>query len=296
LGTRDNLGLEEFALGFDQSSFAKRNVLREGVGLDLFEELGELAESVEHAGGRGGEGQGGLGLGLGEFLEDAERVAQERVAFGIRSQGTVGGEEGRGIGGGQSGLEDRLADLPLLLFEESAQRIGDREGQARLLHGFLERGCEVAHESITLAGPGTALAEELGGGGQGEAVVVEERLCDPRFVHGSEGPARGVGAQEQGFGRGSPGLFDDDGQFAKPRLPGRADSLKAVDDFEDARLLFGRNHPNGHGRHSVVRGGDLASQRSPGHLDLVHGNDLYRSIHGRRSPSSESFTGRKRSP
>jgi len=64
LGTRDNLGLEELPLGFEEPGFARQNVLWEGIGLDLFEELGELAVSVELPGGRRGEGQGGLGPGL----------------------------------------------------------------------------------------------------------------------------------------------------------------------------------------------------------------------------------------
>jgi len=229
-------------------------------------------------------------------MEDAQRVAQEGLAFGVRFQGTVRGEEGRGIGGGQSGPEDCVAEFQLLLFGESAQRIGDTEGQARLVDGFLKRGRKAADESMTLAGPGPRLAEELGGGGQGEAVLVEERLYHPGFVHGGESPEWRIGAQEQGLRRGSPGVLDDDGDFPKPGLPGGAHSLKAVDDFERAGFLFGWNHPNGQGSHSVVRGCDLASQRSPGHLELVNGNDLNRGLHRGSSPSSESLRSRKGSP
>ena len=131
------------------------------------------------------------------------------AADGVGQAHLVGAREG---GDGESGGEGEAAGI------ESDRQLGD----------------EAAGQRQAAPDPGLLAAEELGDGGQGEAVLVGERIDDAGLVHGAEGLPGRVGREETRLGGRAGDVLDDNGDLAEPLAGPAGQALEAVEDLEGA--------------------------------------------------------------
>ena len=156
----------------------------------------------------------------------------------------------------------RAQDDALIVLGEGTQGIGARGAEGALVGFGLRFGREPCGQGITAYGPGLATAEEPRGGGEAQAVLVDEGMDDTGFIHRRGGTRGSIGAQEQELElRDSTGMFDHGGHELVPLVAPALEALEAIDDLEGAvraasdadrqlRLIFNR-----------ARRGSMAAQR-----------------------------------
>jgi hypothetical protein len=161
-------------------------------------------------------------------------IAKEGLAGGGVRGAAVGGEEGLRFPGGEGVTADGVGQAQLVGAREGGDGEGGGEGEAAGIEAGGQLGGEAAGEREAPIDPGLLAAEELGDGGQGEAVLVGERGDDAGLVHGAEGLPGRVGGEETRLGGGAGDGLDDDGDPAEPLAGPAGQALEAVEDLEGA--------------------------------------------------------------
>lgn len=222
------LGLETAALSIGEAGS------RQLEGGKVEERLPHAVEPLLEASRERPDGRGSLGLGP----HGREGVAQEGQALALGVRRPIGGDEDQGLavleGVAEHGAEERL----LVFGGQSADRVGERGADASLVEALLDRRDETGGEGVAAGDPGLATPEEPCDRGEGEPVLADERVDDPRLVHRGEGARRGVRAQHEGLARGRPPCaLEDDGDLGRARPEPAGEALEAVDDLEGAVVL-----------------------------------------------------------
>jgi len=133
---------------------------------------------------------------------------------------------------------DRLNERCLVTRGHRREGVGGRGADAASVECRLGLGGKTRGEGMAARDPALAAFEQGRHRRPGQTVVVQERVDDPRLVHGGEGPRRSVGAQEKRLGLGRlAGRLDHDRHLGVVALECTRVSLEAVDDFERAIAL-----------------------------------------------------------
>lgn len=212
----------------------------------------------------GDAGQGGAG------------IAEKGLAGGGVRGAAEGGEEGLRFPGGEGVTADGVGQAKLVGAGEGGDGEGGGEGEAAGIEADGQLGDEAAGEREAPTDPGLLAAEELGDGGQGEAVLVGKRGGDAGLVHGAEGLAGGVGGEEARLGGGAGDGFDDDGNCREPVSNPAGQALEAVEDLEGA--VGGGGDAQRERREIGPAVGPSAPQGRPGGPEAV-GSDFEDGIH-----------------
>jgi hypothetical protein len=129
-------------------------------------------------------------------------------------------------------LRGALDQLVLLLMRQNGQGVGHRRAHNPLVDLALDPGSQAGGQAVTARRPALAAAKQPGRGTQGEAVVADEGVNDPRLVHGGDRPRWVVGAQKLGLQLGGrSGKFDHHRDLGGALLAPPGQSLQAIDDL-----------------------------------------------------------------
>ncbi len=184
-----DLGLEPSPAGLEHAAL---DVLEAGeveVGELVEEPLGLVEAALEILGGRA------QGRGIAGGSASEQGIGQKRLPGGGIGSHSVGGQERLGGAGGQRVALDRLCQPHLLGLGERGQIQRHGEGESSCIEAYAEFGGESAAEVETAFRPSWPPPQELGDGGGGYAVLLDEAPDDPSLVHGTEGFPGAVGLQ-----------------------------------------------------------------------------------------------------
>jgi len=219
------LGLEAPPLGGSEAQLRQREA-REGVE--------RLADRLQRAGEprrERTERRGPPALGPQELEGTPEHLGPLRGGPGRPK----GADQGDPLVALEAVLLDGLYDGELRIGLEARERVGERDAERSVVHAPLERRREPLREQETPRDPLELLAEHRGDRLRPRAVLAPHGRHDPRLVHGGDGPARRVGAEQHVHSldaRARP--LDDGGDRELAVRSGPAHALEPVDHLEGA--------------------------------------------------------------
>ena len=272
MSTGNDLRGDYLALRGKDACLAWRNRFGNGVSEKLLQEFPQQLVPLVLPSGACGERQLGVLLPLGDFVQDAQRVAKQCLAVFFTGEGTIGGKQCLTVGDREAGSEDRPSEALLLVPGESGERVGETDREPSLVDCRVERPTQAFKQSVPLAGPGALTPQEFGCGGQGESVVANQGGDDPCLVHGCDGLPRGIGLQEQRL-RVASRFLKDDGQLACAGVLGSAEPLEAVDHLIAPWLLRRGDDAKGKLGQAIVACGHGGAKGRVGRSELRRGNE-----------------------
>ena len=266
---------------------------REIEAFEVEKRLTDASERLLEPGGEGAEGRGPVGL----RPNDREGIVEKGCALALGAGRAPGGDQSQGLplleAVAEHGIEQRL----LLVVVQGAQGIGERRSDPPAVDLLLGGTSQPGRESVTPHDPGLAAAEQTRDGGEGETVVADERVDDPRLVHRRDRPRRCVGAEQQDLALGGGSSVLEDGRdLGRPGADPAGEPLEAVDDLEGP--VFLRNDAHRQIREELVRrgprdagakSGEARAQALDGQAE--HGDRVGRRPGSRTDPWNRSKSG-----
>lgn len=235
-GQADDLGGQAPLAGLQDPAFGLSEAAEIDVGEGV-EGLRSLVKARLELAGRGAQGRDGLRAGLGH---GPARVAHERLAGGHVGRGAPGGEEGVSLPGAQAMARDGVGQARLVAAREGRQGRGRGGGQPPGIDVPGHGRREPAAERQAAVHPAPTAAEQLGDLGGRHVVVVGQRAHHASLVHGTEGPAWGVGVEQARLAHHAGGVFDHRGHV------GVAVAGPAGETLEPVQHLVGAVADRGH--------------------------------------------------
>lgn len=161
----------------------------------------------------------------------------------------IGRDEGDGVRRFHVVLLDGIEDVLLSTFRERRERIPQGWTDAPSRESVLPLHRETRRQLQSPRHPGPLASQERGDSARRHLVVLNERLDDPGFIQGSEGPRGSIGEEQEPLHRGKTSRrwnFDDRWDRLVSGLPPRLDALEPVDDL--VVTIVGHHHPDGQDR------------------------------------------------
>lgn len=178
--------------------------------------------------GRGSERGGGLldGAWLG-----AAGVGEEGLVGPDVGRRAEGEEEGLGLAGGEAVALRGVGEPDLFAGGEGAEPHRKGEGQGAGVEASGKGSRELSGEGEAPLHPLFFAEEKAGRLGRPEAVLLDERRDDARFVHGADRLGRVVGLEDARLGGRAGDVLHDDGDLGASFVLPASEALETVQDF-----------------------------------------------------------------
>jgi hypothetical protein len=130
----------------------------------------------------------------------------------------------------------------LLVTPQAGQGVADSGTDGALLEALLDLAGQPRRKGMPSRHPALAATEQARCGGQGQAIIADERVDGPGLVHGGCGPGRSVGPEHEELeldGRARP--LNDDGHVGLALAAPALEAPEAIGDLEAAVGLRDRS-------------------------------------------------------
>ena len=216
---------------FETTPLCGRESLGEAEGREVIEGLADGGEPLFEGDGEGTEDR----VASLRRSYSADRIVKESAALRLAVGHFVSRDQGEGFLIGESVAFDRCQQDPLVFRRQSAQRVGQREGDLPRIdpsgHGAIE---SLAQEQ-PLGDPVLVAPQQLADGGDGQVILVPEGGHHARLVHGAQRARRRVGDEQGGLPLGPRSrVLQDHGNGIDAGGTPLDEPLEAVDHLEQA--------------------------------------------------------------